>query len=221
MDAIEVANDAAIWLEDPNMGRVSAATWGSIINRVLRKISPHMPINEVEVVFDVFNGISQYSYPTDCLTVQFAQYNSNPSGDPNGYLFLTPMKGDQWRIATNGGASPGDPYNYYPRPSWMNLWPTPAADVTSGGVLCYWALPARVTDITTDTIEAPELVRDHITEGAIGYGLMADRQYAEAKAHLDLWRENHEYVAQLLLNRSSDARPRFVPRVRGHADRQL
>ena len=201
VNALIVASEAARRCGDPGYTRITRDDWKDGLNSVSRDISVRIPCIEFEATASTVALEDRMIYPADLVQLRWVRYSSDPL--TIDYADLDEDKADEWREATSGNYQIGDPVFYFPRSGFMHLRPKPQTVVLAGVQISYYGVAPDVTDLTTQNIALPDLIRDYLVEGMVIFGKRKDKHFDEADNLEAAW-----------LRRESEWRDRVTDRAR-------
>ena len=202
--ALTIASEAGVWCGDPSFTRITRDDWLIGLNAVCRDISVRIPCVEWEATAATVANEDRIIYPDDLVQIRAMRYSEAPG--TIDYRDLDEDKFDEWRNATSRQYQVGDPSFYLPGAKWANLRPKPATSIEQAVLMRYFGLAEAVTDLTTQFLALPDMLRDYVVEGMVIFGKKKNKEFEEARALEDSWRERATEWRDRAADRARDRR---------------
>lgn len=219
VNVIDVVNDAALAIGDPDKTRVALDQWLSIYNRANRELCQKANILKYEDYFDLVGLQQRYEYPQAMTVLTKLEVSETPD-DEASFRTLGEIFEDEFRERTSGRYPDATlPTQYFATSSWYHLVPAATVTIEKGGWITYYAIPDQIglNEMTNGVMQLPDFARDYLTSRMIIHGMTARNRLVEAKAALELWEADMVTLQDKLDDRSLDRVSSIAPRKNRYA----
>lgn len=205
VNGLVVASEAARRCGDPSFTRITREDWLDFLNAVQRDISTRIPCVEYEAFAATVANEERLKYPADLVQVRFVHYSEEPG--TIDYFKLGEMPFDEWEAKTSRNYPLDNVSGYCPRTGFLSLYGRPTTAIASAVKMGYFGLAEDLTDLTTQSIELPDMLRTYLVDGMVILGKRKDKEFGEA-ADLEIsWLAREAEWRDRASDRARDRRP--------------
>lgn len=181
----DIIAQGASSVSDPRQQAIEPVRWLQLYNNALEWVCRRFRVIERDATFDFEAGEERYPYPDDetigaMVQMRRLQYSPTPS-DRNTYREITERPEHKARRSTQWQYPIGEPWFYWPRTNFFQVYPQPTETIVAAGLITYWSLPIPVTDVVGATFELPPKTRLIVVDLLGAFGKRELNRFDEAQ----------------------------------------
>lgn len=210
VNGLIVAREAGRRCGDADFTRITRDDWLDFLNTVQRDITTRIPCIEYEAFASTVANEERMVYPSDLVQIRFVQYSESPG--TIDYADLDEMPVDEWREEVSGNYRLDNITRYCARLGFLSLVGRPSTAIVNAVKLTYYGLAADLTDLTTQNITLPDMLRDYLVDGMVIHGKRKDKRFDEAAYLERVWLGKETEWRGKADDRARDRRPSLRPK---------
>lgn len=212
---LDVINDAATEIGDPQKTRISLAQWVTIYNSSNREVCEKAKILRLQDKFTLVASQTKYAYPATMIQMRTIHVSETPD-DELSFRSIREIFEDEFRSLT-GFIYPTAalPDFYFSTASWFNLVPAVSAEIVGGGCVDHFGLPDRISQTqveASEILQIPDFAQDYLQRRMVIRAMRMRNRLVEAKEAYEEWLGEMDGLHDMFEDRSDDRRSSLAPR---------
>jgi hypothetical protein len=186
---IDIIAQGASIVSDPRQQAIDPLRWLQLYNNAMEWVCRRFRVIERDATFDFEVAEERYPYPDDetigaMVQMRRLQYSPTPT-DRNSYRPIRERAEHKARRSTEGQYPQGEPWFYWSRTNYFQVYPQPTETVAASGLISYWSLPIPVVDVVGAVFELPPKTRLIVVDLVGAFGKRELNRFDEAQAMMN------------------------------------